>query len=180
MLDIQLLRAQTEIVAAALASRGMQLDVAAFASLEDSRKALQTRTQELQARRNALSKQIGAMKGRGEDAAQAMSEVAGIADELSRNELALAELLERINGFLAGLPNLPHESVPAGRSEADNVEILRWGSPRSFDSAVRDHVDLGTGLGGLDFETAARLDPAQSLLAQNRTTRRWLRRAARG
>jgi seryl-tRNA synthetase len=157
MLDIQLLRNNIDTVTAALAARGAPFDPAAFRALETERKTLQTRTQDLQARRNALSKQIGALKAKGEDAAAAMAEVAGIGDELKANEHALAGLLERINALVAGLPNLPHESVPRGRDEADNVEVLRWGSPRRFDFEPRDHVDVGAGLGGLDFETAVKL-----------------------
>ncbi|MCB1958522.1 MAG: serine--tRNA ligase, partial [Rhodocyclaceae bacterium] len=161
MLDIQLLRSQIDDVAAALAQRGMQLDTAAFAALEERRKGLQARTQELQAQRNALSKQIGMLKGKGEDASAVMAEVGGIGDELKRNEQELGELLAKINDFVAGLPNLPHASVPAGRSEADNVEVSRWGTPRQFDFEVRDHVDVGAALGGLDFETAAKVSGAR-------------------
>ncbi|MCB1889033.1 MAG: serine--tRNA ligase [Rhodocyclaceae bacterium] len=161
MLDIQLLRGQIGDVAAALANRGMQLDTVAFASLEERRKGLQARTQELQAKRNALSKQIGMLKGKGEDASAVMAEVGGIGDELKRNEHELGELLASINDFVAGLPNLPHESVPTGNSEDDNVEVSRWGTPRSFDFEVRDHVDVGGALGGLDFETAAKVAGAR-------------------
>ena len=161
MLDIQLLRGQIESVAASLETRGVQLDVAAFTELEESRKTLQKRTQELQASRNALSKQIGVLKRQGEDASAVLAEVSGIGDELKRNEQALSELLEQINGFASALPNLPHESVPAGNSEEENVEVLRWGNPRSFDFEVRDHVDIGAALGGLDFETAAKVSGAR-------------------
>ncbi len=157
MLDIQLLRNQIDEVVAALATRGMAFDPAPFQALEEERKGLQTRTQELQARRNALSKQIGMLKGRGEDASAVMAEVGGIGDELKANEQALAALLERINALVASLPNLPHESVPRGADETANQEVLRWGTPRSFDFTVRDHVDLGGGLGGLDFETAVKI-----------------------
>ena len=157
MLDVQLLRSQIDTVALRLAGRGVTLDTAAFQVLEDERKGLQTRTQELQARRNALSKQIGMLKGKGEDAGPVMAQVAGIGDELKANEQALAALLERISAFAAGIPNLPHESVPVGQDEAANAEVSRWGTPRSFDFAVKDHVDLGNGLGGLDFETAVRI-----------------------
>jgi seryl-tRNA synthetase len=142
----------------------MSLDVVAFQALEDERKTRQTRTQELQARRNALSKQVGQLKGKGEDASAVLAEVAGIGDELKANEAALAELLERFNAFVAGLPNLPHESVPAGRSEEDNVEVSRWGTPPSFDFEVRDHVDIGGRLGGLDFETAVKISGARFTL----------------
>lgn len=157
MLDVQLLRNQIDQVAAALAGRGVSFDPATFLSLESDRKGLQTRTQELQARRNALSKQIGILKGKGEDASAVMTEVAGIGDELKANEQALAALLQQIEALLAGLPNLPHESVPVGKDEAQNVEVLRWGTPRSFDFEVSDHVDVGTGLGGLDLETAVKI-----------------------
>ena len=164
MLDVQLLRARLDFVAERLATRGMSLDVVAFQALEDERKTCQTRTQELQARRNALSKQVGQLKGKGEDASAVLAEVAGIGDELKANEAALAELLERFNAFVAGLPNLPHESVPAGRSEEDNVEVSRWGTPPSFDFEVRDHVDIGGRLGGLDFETAVKISGARFTL----------------
>ena len=156
MLDIQLLRTQLDHVAARLATRGLQLDTAAFQALEDERKQLQTRTQELQARRNALSKQIGMLKGKGEDASAVMAEVAQLGDGLKACEQALPMLLERINAFLATLPNLPQDDVPAGADETGNVEVRRWGTPRAYDFEVRDHVDLGAPL-GLDFETGARL-----------------------
>ncbi len=160
MLDIQLLRNQIDAVAERLAIRGLQLDTGAFLALEDERKELQTRTQELQARRNALSKQIGALKGKGEDVSGVMAEVGQLGDELKACEQALPTLLERINAFAAGLPNLPHESVPVGDDEGANVEVRRWGRPGSFDFEVRDHVDLGTPL-GLDFETGAKLSGAR-------------------
>ena len=140
MLDIQLLRTQLDHVAARLATRGMQLDTAAFQALEDERKQLQTRTQELQARRNALSKQIGMLKGKGEDASAVMAEVAQLGDELKACEQALPTLLERVNAFLATLPNLPQDDVPAGADETGNVEVRRWGTPRAYDFVVRDHV----------------------------------------
>ncbi|ACK54520.1 serine--tRNA ligase [Thauera aminoaromatica] len=156
MLDIQLLRTQLDHVAARLATRGLELDTAAFQALEDERKQLQTRTQELQARRNALSKQIGMLKGKGEDASAVMAEVAQLGDGLKACEQALPMLLERINAFLATLPNLPQDDVPAGADETGNVEVRRWGTPRAYDFEVRDHVDLGAPL-GLDFETGAKL-----------------------
>ena len=156
MLDIQLLRTQLDHVAARLSTRGLQLDTPAFQALEDERKQLQTRTQELQARRNALSKQIGVLKGKGEDASGVMAEVAQLGDELKACEQALPVLLERINAFLATLPNLPQEDVPIGADERGNVEVRRWGTPRMYDFEVRDHVDLGAPL-GLDFETGAKL-----------------------
>jgi seryl-tRNA synthetase len=156
MLDIQLLRSELELVAARLAQRGLQLDTVAFQALEEERKQLQTRTQQLQSRRNALSKQIGVLKGKGEDASAVLAEVGQLGDELKACEQALPLLLERIDDFTAALPNLPHESVPVGEDESGNVEVRRWGTPRRFDFEVRDHVDLGVPL-GLDFDTGARL-----------------------
>jgi seryl-tRNA synthetase len=161
MLDIQLLRTNLAFVAERLATRGVSLDTAAFETLEAERKGLQTRTQDLQAKRNSLSKQIGVLKGRGEDAAAVLAEVAGIGDELKQNEDALAALQERYNAFVAVIPNLPHESVPVGSDETGNVEVLRWGTPRAFDFPVKDHVEIGEGLGGLDFETAAKISGAR-------------------
>jgi len=157
MLDIQLLRSQLTIVAERLATRGVTLDSAAFQALEDERKRLQTRTQDLQAKRNTLSKQIGMLKAKGEDVAPVMAEVAGLGDELKADEERLAVLLERFNDFVAMIPNLPHESVPLGKDESGNVEVLRWGTPRVFDFEVKDHVEIGEKLGGLDFETATKI-----------------------
>ncbi len=160
MLDIQLLRTQLDTTAQALAARKFILDTAAFQLLEDERKLLQTGTQELQARRNSLSKQIGMLKGKGEDASAVMAEVGGIGDELKANEEKLAALQEKLNDFLARIPNLPHASVPVGKDESDNVEVRRWGTPRAFDFEVKDHVDVGTPL-GLDFDTGAKLSGAR-------------------
>ncbi|MBK6630097.1 MAG: serine--tRNA ligase [Betaproteobacteria bacterium] len=171
MLDIQLLRSQAAQVAERLAARGVGFDVATFQALEDERKGLQMRTQDLQARRNALSKQIGQLKSKGEDTSAVMNEVAGLGDELKRNEEQLADLLNRINAFLSVIPNLPHESVPAGKSEADNVEVSRWGTARSFDFAVKDHVDLGTALGGLDFDAATKISGARFTLMKGAVAR---------
>lgn len=171
MLDIQILRSQPAEVAARLASRGVTFDVAAFQALEDERKGLQVRTQELQAKRNALSKQIGQLKAKGEDTAAVMQEVAGLGDELKRNEEALADLLNRIDVFVSVIPNLPHESVPAGKSEADNVEVRRWGTPREFGFAAKDHVDLGTELGGFDFDAATKISGARFSLMKGAVAR---------
>ncbi|MBL8439563.1 MAG: serine--tRNA ligase [Zoogloeaceae bacterium] len=171
MLDVQLLRSQIDSVAQRLATRGVALDVAAFQALEDERKGLQTRTQELQARRNALSKQIGMLKGKGEDASAVLVEVGGLGDALKANEQALADLLGRINDFTAGIPNLPHESAPVGKDESANVEVSRWGTPRSFDFPPRDHVDLGSGLGGLDFETAVKISGSRFTLMRGGVAR---------
>ena len=164
MLDAQLLRSQLAFVQERLALRGYTLDVARFQSLEEERKRIQTDTQDLQAKRNAASKQIGQLKAKGEDTSAVMAEVAGLGDALKAGEERLAALLADIQAFVASLPNLPHESVPVGKSEADNVEVLRWGTPRSFDFEVKDHVDVGTALGGLDFETATKISGARFTL----------------
>ncbi len=171
MLDIQLLRSQPAEVAARLATRGAGFDVAAFQALEDERKGLQVRTQDLQAKRNALSKRIGQLKAKGEDPADAMREVAGLGDELKQNEEKLADLLNRINAFVSVIPNLPHESVPVGKSEADNVEVRRWGTPRAFGFAVKDHVDLGEALGGIDFDAATKISGARFTLMKGAVAR---------
>ncbi len=160
MLDIQLLRKDLDGVAARLKARGYTLDVATFAALEAERKQIQTQTEELQARRNALSKQVGMKKGKGEDASAEIAEVGGIADSLKASEVRLGEVQARLSELLLGVPNLPHESVPVGSDETQNVEVRRWGTPREFDFPVRDHVDLGSAL-GLDFDAAAKLAGAR-------------------
>jgi seryl-tRNA synthetase len=170
MLDIQLLRTQLTDVAARLATRGFTLDTAAFEVIEAERKRLQTQTQDLQAQRNTLSKQVGMLKSKGEDASAVLAQVAGLGDALKASEAALAELLPRFDAFLEGIPNLPHESVPVGGSEKDNVEVLRWGTPRTFDFEVKDHVDVGAPL-GLDFETAAKISGARFSLLKGQMAR---------
>lgn len=160
MLDIQLLRKDLDGVAARLKARGYTLDVATFAALEAERKQIQTQTEELQARRNALSKQVGMKKGKGEDASAEIAEVGGIADTLKTSSVRLEEIQTRLSDLLLGVPNLPHESVPVGSDETQNVEVRRWGTPRVFDFPVRDHVDLGAAL-GLDFDAAAKLAGAR-------------------
>jgi seryl-tRNA synthetase len=160
MLDIQFLRNDLDSTAARLAARGYTLDTAGFQTLEAERKQLQTRTQELQAKRNASSKQIGMAKAKGEDVSAIMAEIATLGDELKAAETALEALQAPLNTLLMLIPNLPHESVPAGKSDADNVEISRVGTPRAFDFVVKDHVDVGAAL-GLDFETATKLAGAR-------------------
>jgi seryl-tRNA synthetase len=157
MLDIQLLRKDAALVAERLAARGFAFDAARFDALEAERKTIQTRTQDAQNRRNTLSKQIGMLKGKGEDTTAVMAEVAGLGDELKQMETRLTALQTEINDFLMGVPNLPHESVAAGLDETANVEVSRWGTPRIFDFAVRDHVDLGEALGQLDFAAAVKI-----------------------
>jgi seryl-tRNA synthetase len=171
MLDIQLLRHDPESVARRLATRGFTLDVDAFRALEADRKSSQVRTQELQARRNSSSKLIGQAKARGEDASAILEEVANLGDQLKREEEHLAVLQHKLEALLLDVPNLPHESVPLGNSEAENVEVRRWGSPRAFDFPVKDHVDLGVALGGLDFETAAKLSGARFVVMRGAVAR---------
>ena len=161
MLDIQQLRKDMTTVVAGLARRGVTFDEPAFRALEDHRKQLQTRTEELQAKRNAASKQIGILKGKGEDTAGIMAEVSGVGDELKANEIALTELQEKLSNFLRTIPNIPRADVPQGKSEADNVEVRRYGTPRAFDFTPKDHVDLGAGLSGIDFETATKVSGAR-------------------
>jgi seryl-tRNA synthetase len=157
MLDIQLLRKDLPAALAGLKRRGFAFDEAAFRALEDERKKLQSRTEELQNKRNTLSKQIGVLKGKGEDVSAVMQEVGGIGEELKANETALAANREKQEAFLRVIPNIPRGEVPDGRSADDNVEVRRWGEPRKFDFAPKDHVDVGAGLAGIDFETAAKL-----------------------
>jgi seryl-tRNA synthetase len=157
MLDIQVLRNDLAGVAARLAARGYELDSARFEQLEAERKTLQTRTQELQARRNATSKQIGQAKAKGEDVSAIMAEVGALGEELKQLEARLPVILQEMDAFLAVIPNLPHASVPPGKSDADNVEVRRVGTPTKFDFEVQDHVSIGEGLGGLDFETASKI-----------------------
>jgi len=161
MLDIQQLRSNLDAVAEGLAKRGKPIDFTEFKTLEAERKTLQTRTQDLQAMRNSLSKQIGMIKGQGGDASGVMAQVGAIGDELKASEARLGELLERFNAILATLPNIPDESVPVGSDETGNVEIKRWGTPRVFDFPVKDHTDIGEQLGQLDFTTAAKIAGAR-------------------
>lgn len=160
MLDIQQLRNDLDAVVAKLASRKFEFDKTAFLDLEQERKAVQTRTQELQARRNAASKQIGIAKSRGEDISAIMAEVASLGDELKAGEEKLAVIQAQMQDLLLNIPNLPHESVPVGKSEEENVEVRRVGIPRTFDFPVKDHADVGTPL-GLDFDTGAKLSGAR-------------------
>lgn len=160
MLDIQVLRKDLQGVAVTLSQRKFVLDTALFERLETERKDLQTRTQELQAKRNQGSKAIGAAKGRGEDVSALMAEIAGLGDELKAAEERLGALQEELQQFMLGIPNLPHDSVPAGKDESANVELRRVGTPRQFDFEVKDHVDIGAPL-GLDFETASKLSGAR-------------------
>jgi len=157
MHDPRLFRAELEATAQQLARRGFVLDTAAIGRLESERKDIQMRTQELQAERNSSSKAIGQAKARGEDTAPLLAAVADLGDKLKEAETRLNAIQDELNAILMGVPNLPHDSVPAGRDENDNVEVRRWGTPRSFSFTPKDHVDVGEALGQLDFETAAKI-----------------------
>ncbi|MDD2048338.1 serine--tRNA ligase [Pseudomonas putida] len=164
MLDSKLLRGQLQEVADRLASRGFSLDVARIEALEERRKVVQTRTEQLQAERNARSKSIGQAKARGEDIAPLMADVERMAEELASGKVELDGIQAELDAILLGIPNLPDESVPVGADEDHNVEVRRWGTPRSFDFEIKDHVALGELSGGLDFETAAKLSGARFAL----------------
>jgi seryl-tRNA synthetase len=161
MLDLQLLRNQLDDVTRRLADRPFVLDAARFRALEDERKTLQSDTQALQAKRNELAKRIGQAKGKGEDASALMAESKSLNDALVGGEQRLAALQEELRAFVEVIPNLPHASVPVGKGEQDNVELRRVGTPRSFDFAVKDHVDLGAGLAQLDFDVATKIAGAR-------------------
>ena len=155
MLDLTMLRKQLPEVVERLAARGFEFPQAQFNELESARKDIQTQTEELQARRNSLSKQIGMAKKQGGDASELMAEAAKIPEELSALESKLSDIQSQLNDLLLRIPNLPHESVPVGKDESENVEVRRWGTPRQFDFEIKDHVDVGAQL-GLDFDTAAK------------------------
>jgi seryl-tRNA synthetase len=157
MLDPKLLRSDLETVMSRLARKNFQLDRAAFEALENRRKSLQIETQTLQNDRNTQSKAIGMAKSRGEDVQPLLDAVASIGDKLKQSEKQLADLQEEVDALMLGIPNMPDESVPAGTSEDDNLQVLTWGEPPQFDFEPRDHVDLGIMQGGMDFERAAKL-----------------------
>jgi seryl-tRNA synthetase len=160
MIDIQILRKDIDSAAARLAARKFKLDVAAFNAMEAERKQIQMRTEELQSKRNTLSKQIGMLKGKGEDASAVMAEVSSIGEELKASEVRLEVVQAKMSEFMLTIPNLPHESVPVGADETANVEVRKVGTPRTFDFPVKDHVDIGAAL-GLDFDVAAKLSGAR-------------------
>ena len=170
MLDINQLRKNAADIAERLRSRPFEFDVAGFAAIEQERKSVQAATEELQAQRNSLSKQVGVLKSKGEDASAVMAQVAAIPDRLKDLESRLADVQQRQQDLLLGVPNVPHPSVPLGKSSDDNVEVRRWGSPRQFDFPVKDHVDLGAAL-GLDFEAAARLSGARFAVLKGQMAR---------
>jgi len=172
MIDIQLLRNSLDAVAARLKTRGYELDAAAFNALENRRKEIQTATEQLQAQRNSLSKQVGQAKAKKDEAQAAalMAQGAGLGEKLKGMELENEALQAQLREFVSLIPNLPHESVPVGRSPEQNVEQRRWGTPRKFAFAPKDHVDVGAGL-GLDFETGAKLAGARFVVMRGQAAR---------
>ena len=172
MLDIQLLRNDITTVANRLAQRGFTLDTAKFNELDTQRKSLQTENEQLQAKRNQLSKQIGALMGQGkkDEADAAKNEVAQIKSQMDKIEQDLPNIQAALDDLLLRVPNLPHESVPIGKDETENVEVRKVGTPRQFDFDIKDHVDLGAAL-GLDFEKAAQLSGARFSLMKGKVAR---------
>ncbi|QWD85764.1 serine--tRNA ligase [Polynucleobacter asymbioticus] len=170
MIDPQLLRKDIAAVAARLATRKFQLDVEKFNTLESERKSLQTRTEELQAKRNQLAKAIGMKKGKGEDAAAEMAEATQINVDMESGAARLAILQAEISDFLMGIPNLPDEAVPVGKDETENKEVKRWGAIPEFAFPVKDHVDLGAPL-GLDFESAAKISGSRFVVLKGPVAR---------
>ena len=170
MIDIQLLRRESAEVARRLQSRGHAFDLQGFEQLESRRKTVQSRAEELQARRNALSRQIGQAKGRKENADHLLAEVATINESQQQASAELAGIQAELDELLLSLPNLPHESAPIGRSEADNVEVRRWGSAATASFPMKDHVALGAGL-GLDFAAAAKLSGARFVVMKGAIAR---------
>ncbi len=165
MIDIQALRKDITQVSAALARRGFALNVDQYNTFEAERKQLQTETEQLQAKRNSLSKQIGQYKTKGQDVTELLHEVGLLGDHLKTNELKLADLQKEFNQFLLGIPNLPQSSVPEGRSEQDNVVVRQWGKPKAFPFQIKDHVDLCEPL-GMRFDLAAQLSGSRFVVLQ--------------
>ncbi|MCL1144153.1 serine--tRNA ligase [Shewanella gaetbuli] len=171
MLDPKFLRNELEDTAKRLAARGYTLDVAHISSLEEKRKKLQVETEELQASRNAISKSIGQAKAKGEDIAPIMAQVGDLGSKLDAKKAELAELLQQLNMIAMSIPNLPDDAVPAGADENDNVEVRRWGTPKSFDFEVKDHLDLGEALDGLDFKNAVKITGSRFIVMKGQIAR---------
>ncbi|GAA6139369.1 serine--tRNA ligase [Arenicella sp. 4NH20-0111] len=157
MLDPNLLRSDIETIAQKLTIKGFSLDINSYQELEAKRKSLQVKSEELQALRKAKSKDIGKIKAQGGDVAALMNEVNGFAEQLKTSQEELEVVRGALHDITSVLPNVPHESVPAGKTEDDNIQIAQWGEPRVFDFSVQDHVDLGEQLNGLDFELATKI-----------------------
>ncbi|MHB1870389.1 MAG: serine--tRNA ligase [Steroidobacteraceae bacterium] len=171
MIDPKLLRSDPEAVARNLARRGFALDVERLRALEERRKVAQIESDRLRAERNANAKSVGMAKGRGEDAGPLLARGEQITGELAAADAALTAVQNELEGWLLGLPNLLHESVPEGAGEADNREVRRWGTPRAFEFEPLDHVAIGERLGGLDFEAAARISGARFVVMRGQIAR---------
>lgn len=171
MLDSKFIRTNPEETKLALAKKGFDLDIDALSALEEERKSIQVKTESLQQERNARSKGIGKAKASGEDIAPLLKEVDDLKSELSSAEAQLTDVQSKLETILSGIPNVPAEEVPVGSDEDDNVEIRRWGEPRSFDFDVVDHVDLGASLNGLDFDTASKLTGSRFAVMQGGVAR---------
>ncbi|HEU4624009.1 MAG TPA: serine--tRNA ligase [Steroidobacteraceae bacterium] len=171
MIDVKLLRTDPEAVARNLARRGFVLDVSALRALDERRKQAQIENDRLRAERNAHAKAVGMAKARGEDITPLLAKGEQLTKDLARVDQQLADLQVELDRWLAGLPNLLHESVPDGRDETANVEVRRWGEPRKFDFEVKDHVALGEKLGGLDFEAASRISGARFVVMRSAVAR---------
>lgn len=171
MLDQKLIRTNPESVADALKKKGFDLDLDLLSQLDEERKTIQVATERLQAERNSRSKSIGKAKAQGEDIAPLLQQVESLKQELSLAETQLADVQSRLDSLLQGVPNVPADDVPEGKSEDDNVEIRRWGEPRSFDFEVKDHVDVGGAIGGLDFDVAAKITGSRFAVMQGAIAR---------
>ncbi|GGQ12270.1 serine--tRNA ligase [Shewanella litoralis] len=171
MLDPKFLRNELEVTAERLATRGFTLDVEQLTKLEEKRKSLQVETEDLQASRNAISKSIGQAKARGEDTSSIMAQVGDLGSQLDAKKAELAELLQQINLIAMSVPNLPDESVPVGKDESENVEVRQWGTPKVFDFEVKDHLDLGEALGGLDFKSAVKITGSRFIIMRGQIAR---------
>ncbi|MBP6519445.1 serine--tRNA ligase [Shewanella sp.] len=171
MLDPKFLRNELEVTAERLATRGFILDIAHLIQLEEKRKSLQVATEELQASRNAISKSIGQAKARGEDVDAIMAQVGDLGSQLDAKKIELSAVLEEVNAIAMSMPNLPDESVPMGADETENVEVRRWGTPRTFDFPIKDHIDLGEGLNGLDFKNAVKITGSRFIVMKGQVAR---------
>ncbi|GGP40487.1 serine--tRNA ligase [Shewanella algicola] len=171
MLDPKFLRNELEVTAERLATRGFTLDVEQLTKLEEKRKSLQVATEDLQASRNAISKSIGQAKARGEDISSIMAQVGDLGAQLDAKKSELTELLQQINLIAMSVPNLPDESAPVGKDESENVEVRQWGTPKTFDFEVKDHLDLGEALGGLDFKSAVKITGSRFIIMRGQIAR---------
>ena len=171
MIDPKLLRDNLPELAKQLAKHGFTLDIAKLEALETQRKQLQSATQSLQNERNVRSKAIGKAKAQGEDIAPLLAAVSDLGDQLSAHEKQLGSIQTELQDYVAGIPNLLDDSVPEGQDEADNIEVRRWGTPKTFDFKVKDHVDLGEGLQGMDFDTASTLSGSRFVVLQGNIAR---------